>query len=294
MNDQHSQGRRDFTYTDEHGIEISAYAWLPDPSSRPEPIGAVQISHGIGEHALRYDEFARYLSRAGIAVYANDHRGHGETGRKQHGGELALLGKLGPGGLRAAEAAIRQLTGIIRAEYPGLRVAQFGHSWGSLMTQRILNEHPRQWDAVVLSGSAYRTPRFMESGALNASWAHEENATGFEWLSRDPATAAAFIADPLCFEANILKLFGVSDGLRLFGTPGPGLAVDVPLLIVAGSDDPLSRADGLSRLADAYRARGVREVALKVYPGARHEILNETNRDAVYADVATWLLEHLE
>ncbi|KAM9864349.1 Monoacylglycerol lipase [Leucobacter aridicollis] len=294
MNDQHSPGRRDFTYTDAHGIEISAYAWLPDPDRRPEPVGAVQIAHGIGEHALRYDGFARFLARAGLAVYANDHRGHGETGRRQHGGDLSLLGKLGPGGLRAAEGVIRQLTEIIRTEHPGLRVAQLGHSWGSLMTQRILNEAPRQWDAVVLSGSAYRTPRFMESGNLNANWAGVDGANGFEWLSRDPETAAAFIADPLCFEANILKLFGVSDGLRLFGTPGPGLAVDVPLLIVSGSDDPLSRADGLKRLADAYRARGVRDVALKIYPGARHELLQETNRDAVYTDLATWLLEHVE
>lgn len=294
MNDQHTPGRRDFTYTDEHGIEISAYAWTPDRAATPEPHGAVQISHGIGEHALRYESFARFLTRAGFVVYANDHRGHGETGRRQHDGELAQLGKLGPGGLRAAEAAIQQLTGIIRSEVPGLRVAQFGHSWGSLMTQRILNEHPRLWDAVVLSGSAYRTPRYMESGKLNAKWASDEGATGFEWLSRDPATAAAFIADPLCFEANILKLFGVSDGLRLFGTPGERLAVDVPLLIVAGGDDPLSRGDGLRLLADAYRARGVREVALKIYPGARHEILNETNRDSVFTDVTTWLLEHLD
>ncbi|GAA1315311.1 alpha/beta fold hydrolase [Leucobacter albus] len=294
MTDQHQGARRDFTYTDAHGIEISAYAWAPDPARVAEPIGAVQISHGIGEHALRYDAFARFLTGAGLVVYANDHRGHGETGRRQHGGELSLLGKLGPGGLRAAEAAIEQLTGVIREAHPGLRVAQFGHSWGSLMTQRILNESPRQWDAVVLSGSAYRTPKFMESGKLNAAWAGADDATGFEWLSRDPETARAFLADPLCFEANILKLFGVADGLRLFGTPGPGLAADVPLLIVAGGDDPLSRGDGLRRLADAYRARGVRDVALKIYPGARHEILNETNRDAVFTDVATWLLERLE
>ena len=294
MNDQHTPGRRDFTYTDEHGVEISAYSWLPDPAAVPEPHGAVQISHGIGEHALRYEAFARFLNRAGFVVYANDHRGHGETGRRQHGGDLALLGKLGPGGLRAAEAAITQLTGIIRSEQPGLKLAQFGHSWGSLMTQRILNEQPRLWDAVVLSGSALRTPRYMESGKLNANWAADEGATGFEWLSRDPETAAAFQADPLCFDANILKLFGVSDGLRLFGTPAEGLAVDVPLLIVSGAEDPLSRGDSLKRLADAYRARGVREVALKIYPGARHEILNETNRDTVFSDVATWLLEQLD
>lgn len=294
MSDKYPSGRRNFTYTDAHGIEISAYSWAPNPAASSEPHGAVQIAHGIGEHALRYDAFARFLAQAGFVVYANDHRGHGETGRRQHDGDLSLLGKLGPGGLRAAEAAIEQLTGIIRAEHPGLKLAQFGHSWGSLMTQRILNEQPRLWDAVVLSGSAYRTPRYMESGKLNANWAEQPDASGFEWLSRDPAVAAAFIADPLCFEANILKLFGVSDGLRLFGTPADGLARDVPILIVSGGDDPLSRGDGLKRLADAYRARGVRDVALKIYPGARHEILNETNHDDVCSDVATWLVDRLD
>lgn len=283
----------EFSYIDAEGVEITAYEWLPNPAHTPEPVAAVQIAHGIGEYALRYDAFAQFLARAGFAVYADDHRGHGETGRRQHGGDLSRLGRLGPGGLRATEAAVMQLTGIIRDKHPGLHVAQFGHSWGSLMTQRILNEHPRNWDVVVLSGSAFRTVKFMESGALNAKWAKEPDANGFEWLSRDPEVSRRFIADPLCFEADIIKLFGLADGLRLFGKPKAGLAADVPILIVSGSDDPISRGDGLQRLAEAYRARGVREVSVKLYPGARHETLNETNSDEVFTDITTWLIEHL-
>lgn len=285
-------GYEPFTYTDIQGIEISVYAWLPDASRHPEPLGAVQIAHGIGEHALRYDSFARHLASAGLAVYADDHRGHGETGRRQHAGDLSQLGKLGPGGLRATEDAIVQLTGIIRERHPGISVAQFGHSWGSLMTQRILNTNPRLWDAVVLSGSALRTMRHMESGKLNAAW-NTPDAHGFEWLSRDPETAKKFLADPLCFEANIAQLFGLPDALRLFGKPAAGLASDVPVLIVSGSEDPLKKGNSLQLLAEAYRARGVRDVALKIYPEARHELLNETNRDEVYADLTTWLLERL-
>lgn len=281
------QGPREFRFSDAHGVEIFAYEWAAS-----EPVGVIQIAHGIGEHAKRYDAVARQLVRAGFTVVADDHRGHGETGRRQHGGDLSLLGKLGPGGLRAAEAAILQLTGIIREEHPGLPVVLFAQSWGSLMAQRILNEHPRAWDALVLAGSAYRTPRAMESGDLNANWKSVE-ANGFEWLSRDPAVAEAFIADPLCFEADILKLFGVVDGMRLFGRPGPGVAADVPILIVSGSEDPLSRGASLQRLADAYRARGVRDVSLKLYPEARHELLNETNREEVFADVVTWILDRV-
>lgn len=274
-----------FTYTDAHDVEISAYSWLPE-----QPHAVVQIAHGIGEHALRYTAFAEALRRAGFAVYADDHRGHGETGRRQHGGDLSLLGRLGPGGLAATENAILQLTAIARERHPGLPVLMFGHSWGSLMTQRIINSEPRAFDAVVLSGSAYRTVVSMESGDLNRAW-RAEGANGFEWLSREPAVSAAFIADPLCFEADIIKLFGIADGLRLFGTPARHLAADVPILIVSGSDDPLSRGASLRKLADAYRARGVRDVSLKIYPGGRHELLNETNRDEVTADIITWMLE---
>lgn len=292
----------EFDYTDAQGVEIHAYVWLPgvggstndtdvvaSSSVSAQPHAIVQIAHGIGEHALRYDAFARVLAANGFAVYADDHRGHGETGRRQHGGDLSRLGKLGPGGLKATEAAVLQLTGIARERHPGLPVIMFGHSWGSLIAQRLMNQEAHPFDAVVLSGSAYRTPLAMESGDLNKRW-KAPDANGFEWLSRDPRTAEAFIADPLCFAADIAKLFGYVDAAKLFGTPAAGVA-NVPLLIVSGSEDPLTRGDGLRKLADAYRARGVRDVTLRIFPGARHELLNETNRDEATAEIVTWMLD---
>lgn len=292
----------EFDYTDAHGIEIRAYVWLPGPDSHhhdtdviassangDEPHAIVQIAHGIGEHALRYDAFARVLTANGFAVYADDHRGHGETGRRQHGGDLSKLGKLGPGGLQAAEAAIMQLSGIARERHSGLPLIMFGHSWGSLMTQRIINHEAHPFDAVVLSGSAYRTPLLMESGDLNKRWRGPE-ANGFEWLSRDAQTSLDFIADPLCFSADVLKLFGLADGARLYGTPAAGIA-NVPMLIVSGRDDPLSRGNGLRKLADAYRARGLNDVTLRLFDG-RHELLNEVNRDEATSAIVTWMLDH--
>ena len=291
----------EFDYTDAQGIKIRAYVWLPGPvgsfddtdvvasaSTGGDPHAIVQIAHGIGEHALRYDAFARVLVANGFVVYADDHRGHGETGRRQHDGDLSRLGKLGPGGLKATEAAILKLTAIARERHPGLPVIMFGHSWGSLMTQRIINHETRPFDAVVLSGSAYRTPLTMESGDLNKRWRSPE-ANGFEWLSSDPRTARDFIADPLCFSADVLKLFGLADGARLFGTPSASVA-NVPMLIISGRDDPLSRGDSLRTLADAYRARGVRDVTLRLFDG-RHELLNEVNRDEVMSFIVTWMLD---
>jgi alpha-beta hydrolase superfamily lysophospholipase len=282
----------EFSFVDANGLEIFCYRWEAENTGAEGPLGVVQISHGVGEHAKRYDAFARALNRAGFTVYADDHRGHGETGRAQWGGDLSRLGRLGPGGLRATEDEILQLTALIRDRHPGVPLIMYAHSWGSLMAQRTLNQYPRVWDAVVLSGSTLRTFRHMESGDLNKRWAGPD-ASGNEWLSRDPAVAQAFAADPLCFPADILKLFGVADGLRLFGRPASGLAPEIPILLISGTDDPVGRNDGVRHLANALRNRGVRDVAVKLYPGARHETLNETNRDEVQADLITWMLEQV-
>src|SRR5690606_8677144 len=131
----------------------------------------------------------------GFIVYADDHRGHGRTGIRQHGGP-EKLGRLGKGGLRAARDAIWQLTGIIRAEQPNLPLVLFGHSWGSFLAQKLVNDHPEAWDAVILSGSALLTPRDLNAAPLNARW-EGEDATGYEWLARDPAVWTDFDDDPL-------------------------------------------------------------------------------------------------
>jgi len=231
------------------------------------------------------------LNAAGYTVYADDHRGHGQTGLKQHNGNLAKMGTLGPGGLRAAVAAVHQFSGIIRAENPGLPLVLFGHSWGSFMVQMIVNEHAAEYDAVVLSGTAYRWPGSLDTGDLNRKHKHL-GTTGAEWLSRDPAVAQAFVADPLTTLSPIAKLFGIRDGLRLFGRPAKNLPEHLPLLVQVGSDDTVGGEKSALRLVQAYAARsGLRDILLIVYPGARHEIYNETNRDEVTRDLVSWLDE---
>ena len=279
--------RTEHTFVDAQGVTIHYYVWKADA-----PRGVVQLLHGVGEYATRYELFAQTLAGAGYTVYADDHRGHGATGLEQWGGDHEKLGKLGPGGVRAAIAAVEQLTGIIRADNPGLPLALFGHSLGSLFAQKMIGTDAARYDAVILSATAYRTLTDMNGGDLNAR--HQQpGGTGHEWLSRDPAVWAAFAADPLTFDATVLKLFGLADALRLLGTPKK-LARDLPMLIMIGEEDPLGGPASIDKLASAYRSRGgLTDVTVTIYPGGRHEMLNETNQAEVRADVVAWLDAHL-
>jgi len=274
------------TYTDASGLVVTYYVWPVDNAR-----AVIQIAHGVGEHAQRYAALAADLNRAGYTVYADDHLGHGQTGLAQHGGDHTRLGRLGAGGLRAAVAGVHQLSGIIRSNHPALPLVLLGHSWGSFMVQMIVNDHAAQYDAVVLSGTAYRWPGYLDGGDLNRK--HKSlGTTGVEWLSRDPAVAAAFVADPLTTATPLAKLFGMREAARLFGRPARDLPGDLPMLVLVGGDDTVGGERSALKLVNAYIKRsGLRDVRLIVYPGARHEVFNETNRDQVISDLVAWLDE---
>ena len=275
------------SFTDDEGVVIETYEWAVDA-----PLAVIQISHGIAEHARRYAPLAAALNAAGFTVVADDHRGHGETGMRQWG-DVAQLGRPGPGGLRATIGAIHRFSDLTRERFPDAPLVLLGHSWGSLMAQMSVNRDAADYAGVVLSGSAYRLPGFMDAGDLNRRHKHL-GATGAEWLSRDPAVAAAWVADPFTFPARTAKLLGLRDGLRLFGRPARGLPADLPVLLQAGSDDTLGGRRSVERLARVYRQRsGLRDVTVQVYEGARHEVYNETNRDEVIGDLVRWLHEHV-
>lgn len=278
-----SAARGDSSFTDAHGVEIVYSTWRAG-----KPKGIVQIAHGVGEHSLRYEPLAQDLVRAGWTVVANDHRGHGRTGLAQWDGDHAKLGRLGPGGLRAAIAAVEQLSALAREDTPGVPLVLLGHSWGSLMAQRIVNTSSALYDGVVLSATAYRLPGWMNSGDLNARFAG--GPTKYEWISRDRAVIEAIGRDPLAVEADVIRLFGLPDTLRLLGVPRRGIPHDLPVLLQVGSEDSLGGPRSVERLARAYRTRGkLSDVEVRVYEGARHEVYNETNRDEVVGDLVAWL-----
>jgi len=293
------------------GAALFVYRWLPDTPAK----AAVQIAHGLAEHAGRYARLAEALTGAGYAVYAADHRGHGRTAPT-----AADLGFFAEGeGWRRCLDDLWQLNRQIAAEHPGLPVVLVGHSMGSFMAQHFISEHGEALAGVVLSGTDGKPGALASAGRLIArlerlrlgprgrsalihalafgvfNKAFAPTRTPADWLSRDPAEVDKYVADPLCgFVATTQNWIDLLDALPEIAKPDRQALIpkQLPIHIISGSADPVS--DGTKRLQQllaAYRAAGLERVTHRFYEGARHELFNETNRDEVTRDLLAWLDE---
>jgi alpha-beta hydrolase superfamily lysophospholipase len=269
------------TVVDADGVSIYYYVWAV-----PNPKAVIHVSHGVGEHARRYARLARDLNAAGYTVAADDHRGHGQTGERHLG-----VGKLGERPTRAATDSVQTVGERIREENPGLPLVLLAHSWGSMMGQKVVNRTPL-YDAVVFSGSSLAVLGVVGAGNYNRRW-KSPTATGLEWLSRDEAVWAAFTADELNFDIGVTPAWSQAQALVYLGRPPRKMPRDIPMLIQGGSDDPFGGTRALTLLRNAYVNRAkLSDVTLKIYPGARHEIYNEINRDEIIGDLVQWLDAH--
>ncbi|HOE99607.1 MAG TPA: alpha/beta hydrolase [Rectinema sp.] len=301
---------RTFTFTDPDGFEIFVYEWLPDGQ---KPKAVVQVAHGMAEHALRYERFAKYLNEAGFAVYADDHRGHWKTAKDRS--------KAGIGGIDSWNGMVNdenQLKEIIKKENPDLPLFFFGHSMGSFIAQRFIELWGSELKGAILSGTTGLAFIPKEAGSaleqaaagelrdkypegpglfesLNAAF--EPVKTPFDWLSRDEAEVQKYIDDPWCgFAFSNGMLLDMARGIWEFFDPKNQELIpkDLPILIIAGEKDPVGANDGVKALVQRYKELGIEDVKMILYPGARHEVLNEINRDEVHQDVKDWLEEHLK
>jgi alpha-beta hydrolase superfamily lysophospholipase len=267
-----------FRYEGADGAGLAGFRW----SAPGRPKAAIQLAHGAGEHSMRYLAPLAPIIEAGYVVYAADHRGHGMTSG------MRSLGDFGPGGAPAAVGDMATLARLIREREPGLRLVLFGHSMGAMFAQAWLLDHSELIDALVLSGTAGPAPIRAES--INAAF--EPARTPYEWLSRDPAEVDKYIADPFCgirFTPDSQASFVSLRERRLDAEALAKVKKGLPVYVFVGDADPVN--DGLKRLTpliDAYKAAGL-AVTLKVYAGGRHEMLNETNRAEVVADLRAWL-----
>ena len=274
------------SFKDDHGVEIMFYEW---PVAEPKAI--IQIAHGLGEHARRYDLMATALNRAGFSVYADDHRGHGQTGLKQlENKQIKKLGNLGPGGMLATYKQVADFSKLIKSENPNRPLVLLGHSWGSFIAQKLINQNSDIYDAVVLSGSALVMPGYIATGDFNKVWRKLPGSTGYEWLSRDTEIQNKFVEDPLTFLAAAMQVLGVKNALQMFGKPSKDVRKDLPILVQVGQADPIGGEYSNKALVESYRKNaGTEDIELFVYHDCRHEIYNELNKDAIIDDLVTWI-----
>ena len=276
-------GERTFGFVSStDGFPLQGYVWSVDA-----PRAVVVIAHGAAEHARRYRRFAAALNAADLEVWALDHRGHGRSPGPDG------LGDFGGAGWDGLVADLAQFIGMSRAARPGLPLVLFAHSMGAAAAQQYVQDHSAEIDVLVLSGSTARElPAQGEPPPLSGYNAPFEPArTPYDWLSRDPQEVDRYIEDPLCgFESQTREFPRASarrlaDPRRLASIRG-----DLPCLLVAGDEDPINfRLAGLRLLERRWRDAGVIRIDSFYYPGGRHEMFNETNREAVVAELLQWL-----
>jgi alpha-beta hydrolase superfamily lysophospholipase len=298
-----------FTLAAPDGAAVFVYRWLADAP----PKAAVQVAHGLAEHAGRYARLAAALTDAGYAVYADDHRGHGRSVRAPE--DLGFFAERG--GWRKCVDDLWRLNRRIAAEHPGLPIVLLGHSMGSFMVQQLISEHGDALAGVVLSGSGGKPSPLAAAGRLVArierlrlgprgqsrlvhtlsfgafNKPFEPARTPFDWLSRDPSEVDKYVADPLCgFTASIQLWIDLLDALAEIASPlrQSHIPKGLPIHVIAGSRDPVgANTRSVDQLLAAYRRAGLERVTHRFYPEARHELFNETNRDEVTRDLIAWL-----
>lgn len=257
---------------------IRGYRWPRRPHA-----GVVVISHGLAEHALRYDRFARALNAADYDVWAVDHRGHGQTAGP------AGLGDFGIGGWDALVDDLDQVVDMAKADGSGAPLVLFGHSMGAAAAQQYAPIGSEKLTALVLCGSTLRRP---DETLPTYNEAFEPARTPYDWLSRDPLEVDKYVADPLCgFEGQtVVNGFDPLDPRRVDIRRLSRIRGDLPVLLVAGDADPVNgNLRGIEFLESRWREAGVQQIERQIYPGARHELLNESNRQEVTDNIIRWL-----
>lgn len=303
------------TFKTTDGIQIFTYKWLPDNASTIK--GVVQIAHGMAEHAVRYERFADALTKAGYAVCANDHRGHGKTaGTQDKVGYFA-----DENGWRKVVDDMHTLTGLIKKEFPKLPVFLFGHSMGSFLSRHYAMIYGKELTGIILSGTGgdpgaigkvgffiakmdaklhgkkakSKIMNMLSFGAFNNAF--KPNRTEYDWLSRDNVEVDKYIDDPWCGAVFTAGFFcDMLGGLGYINKKEniAKIPKNLPFYLFSGSKDPVgANTKGVTQVCDTLKGAGLGDVTLKFYQDGRHEMLNEINREEVFRDVIAWLDKHV-
>ena len=298
-----------FLFKASDGNDIAVHHWLPEA----DPSIVILISHGMAEFAARYDRFAEAANARGYAVFAPDHRGHGETA-----GSLSKLGYLADGdGFGRVMEDLHEIALDLKSRYPGKPLVLLGHSFGSFVSQFFIESYGDLLKGCVLSGTRgpdtvtvafglifaklvsfccgrKKPSPFLTQLSFSANNKRIQNPESPNaWLSRDAAEVEKYDASPWAgFTCSAGFYRDLASGLSRIHRKGNIARIPrgLPVFLLCGSDDPVGAYGKTVRaLADLYTSSGMSDVALKIYEGGRHEMLNETNRDEVTADILDWI-----
>jgi alpha-beta hydrolase superfamily lysophospholipase len=298
----------------EDTIDIYVYHWLPDKSPCR---GIVHIIHGMAEHGRRYTHFARALTAAGYGVYAQDLRGHGKTAKNKD--DLGYFGK--DISFDHLVSDIYLVSRKIYESHPGVPVFIFGHSLGSMITLRYCELHGKTVHGAIIMGTGitshlllrvgtiiinneikkhgetYKSPLLYNIAFGNHNKPFKPNRTEYDWLSRDTREVDTYVKDPLCgFFCSCAFYNELTPFLLMLHKKASisGIPADLPLYLCSGDMDPVGNmGKDVKRLSKMLKAAGVKDITRRLYAGARHELINETNRDEVTAHIIEWLGSHL-
>ena len=292
------------------GKEIMFHSWTGENA----PKAVVVISHGMSEHVSRYNDFASVLVSKGFDVFGEDHRGHGESAVGRYG---YLADK--NGFFRVVEDIHEEILSL-HERYPDTKIFLFGHSFGSFVSQCYIEKYASSIDGCILCGTAgprkalisvalvlarivafiggkKRPSKFLNKIAFGSyNERITDKKTDFDWLSRDEKQVNAYMGDGECgflctsgFFCDMFKGFKyIHKNSHIKEIPEY-----LPVFFITGTADPVGTyGETVQNLVDIYKNNGIKDVDHKLYEGARHELINETNRDEVISDVISWLENH--
>ncbi|MFR7758374.1 MAG: alpha/beta fold hydrolase [Christensenellales bacterium] len=301
---------KDFYFNSSTGKnKIHARMCVPDAAPR----AIVQIIHGIAEYIDRYDEFMSFLADNGIIAVGTDHLGHGKSIESEEQTGFFAYDNGWDYAVRDEEV----LRLAMHENYPELPIIVFGHSMGSFMARTLLIRYPDAFNAAIISGTgnqgaalvngglfmgnlvtglkgAHHYSKFLNNLAFGSyNKIYDNPKTEYDWLSRDEANVQKYIDDPLCGFIPSCSLFrDMMTGVKFITNKKNLTAMnkDMPVYFMSGDMDPVGECGkGVQKAYNNFLDAGMKDVSIKLYPGGRHEMLNEINKDEVYTDILTWL-----
>lgn len=299
-----------FHFTSHEGKNKShGMRWIPEGEVR----AVVQISHGMSEHIERYGEFARFLAGQGILVVGHDHLGHGGSASSEE--DYGYFAE--KDGNRALIKDLHKVFALTRKEYKDVPYVLLGHSMGSFLARQYLCYYGGELDGAVICGTGYQPQIVVRSGLILCrieaalfGWKHRSrllrwmsfgsynskfrpNRTDSDWLCRNEDSVDRYIKDPRCgFSFTVNGYYNMFLGMSKIIRKEylEKMPKDLPVLFVAGAEDPVGNAGkGVRRVEKMFRDVGMKRVECKLYPGDRHELLNELDREQVFADILGWM-----